>query len=68
MIVRELEKAGIPTVQVCNMTPVADAVGVQRIWKSVSIKYPLGTPQLPAELELVERVRMTREALKMLEQ
>lgn len=53
--------------QVCNMTPVADAIGVQRIWKSVSIKYPLGAPQLPAELELAERVRMTREALKLLE-
>lgn len=66
MIVRELEKAGIPAVQVCNMTPVANAVGVQRIWTSASIKYPLGAPQLPPNIERTERLRMTKEALNVL--
>lgn len=66
MIVKELEKADIPTVQICNMVPVANSVGVNRIWTSVSIKYPLGVPQLPPEEEKSERIQMTKEALSLL--
>lgn len=64
MISRELEKAGIPVVQVCNMTPVANAVGVNRIWTSASIKYPLGVPEVTPEAEKKERIKMTREVLE----
>ena len=50
------------------MRPVAEAVGVQRIWTSASIKYPLGAPHFPADIERGERLRMTKEALDMLKE
>jgi len=60
---KELERAGIPTVQYCNMTPVANAVGVSRIIESASIKYPFGNPDVPAQLELEDRISRLRFAL-----
>lgn len=51
-------------VQVCNMTPVAEAIGVNRIWASSSIKYPLGLPQLSPDLEKKERIRLSKELLE----
>jgi len=63
---RELERAGIPAVQYCNMTPVANAVGVNRIVESTSIKYPFGNPDVPADLEYEERVSDLRAALERL--
>jgi glycine reductase complex component B subunit gamma len=63
VISKELEKAGIPTAQVCNMTPVATAVGTPRIFPSASIKYPFGAPNLPVNEEKAERVKMLNNAL-----
>jgi len=63
---KELERAGIPTVQYCNMTPVADAVGVNRIMESASIKYPFGNPDVPADIEYEERLSRLRLALERL--
>lgn len=48
------------------MTPVAEAVGVNRIWTSSSIKYPLGVPEMSPDAEKEERVRMTRDVLERL--
>jgi hypothetical protein len=48
------------------MTPVANAVGVNRMWTSASIKYPLGIPQMAPDAEKEERIRMTREVLECL--
>lgn len=64
MISRELERAGIPVVQVCNMIPVAEAVGVNRMWSSESIKHPLGYPNMAPDLEKQERYRKTKEILE----
>jgi glycine reductase len=66
VITKELERAGIPTVQVCNMTPVAESVGVSRICPSQSIKYPLGNPDLSKEDEILDRVKKTETALQYL--
>ena len=60
---RELELAGIPVVQCCNMTPVANAVGVNRILETTSIKYPFGNPGVSPEIEYEERVLKLRSAL-----
>lgn len=68
MISKELEREGIPVVQVCNMTPVANAVGVNRIWASESIKYPLGIPELDPDSEKAERIRLTKEILESLKE
>lgn len=48
------------------MTPVATAVGVNRMWTSASIKYPFGAPNLPLREEKTERKNMVKEVLEML--
>ncbi len=63
MITTELESAGIPTVQICNMVPVANSVGVKRIYPSASVKYPLGSPDLPLAEEQAARRANLRAAL-----
>jgi len=63
---RELELAGVPVVQVCNMLPVANAVGVNRVMEAASIKYPFGNPGVPPEIEYEERVTRLRSALERL--
>jgi glycine/betaine/sarcosine/D-proline reductase family selenoprotein B len=68
VITREFEKAGIPIVQWCNMTPVAESIGVNRIMESKSIKYPFGNPDVPPEQEKLERVQMLKKALNRLTQ
>lgn len=49
--------------QCCNMTPVAQAVGVNRIQEAPSIKYPFGSPHLPLKEEKAARVQMVEAAL-----
>ena len=63
---KELERAGIPAVQYCNMTPVANAVGVNRVMTSASIKYPFGNPDVSTEQEYEERLARLRSALERL--
>ncbi len=48
-MVKEIEKAGIPVVQMCNLVPVAQTVGVNKIVPTISIPYPLGDPSTPEE-------------------
>ncbi len=43
-MVKELEKAGFPIVQMCNLIPVATTVGANKIVPTISIPYPLGDP------------------------
>ena len=43
-MVKELEKAGFPIVQMCNLVPVATTVGANKIVPTISIPYPLGDP------------------------
>jgi len=67
VITKELEKAHIPTVQICNMIPVANSVGVMRIVPSTSVKYPMGAPELPLDEEKMERLARAKQALDCLE-
>lgn len=48
-MVKEIEKAGIPVVQMCNLIPVALTVGSNKIVPTISIPYPLGDPDTPKE-------------------
>ena len=43
-MVKEFERAGYPVVLMCNLVPVAQTVGVNRIVPTISIPYPLGSP------------------------
>jgi betaine reductase len=61
-----LEKAGIPVAQVTAMTPVAKAVGSNRIVQARGIVYPLGDAELPANEEKALRKRIVQQALDVL--
>ena len=43
-MVKEIERAGFPVVQMCNLIPVAKTVGANKIVPTISIPYPLGDP------------------------
>lgn len=46
-MVKAIESAGIPVVQMANLIPVAKSVGANRIVPTISIPYPLGDPNTP---------------------
>lgn len=48
-MVKEIEKAGFPIVQMANLVPVAKTVGSNRIVPTISIPYPLGDPSTTKE-------------------
>lgn len=48
-MVKELERAGFPIVQMANLIPVALTVGANKIVPTISIPYPLGDPGTPKE-------------------
>lgn len=50
-MVKEIEKAGFPVVQMCNLIPVALTVGTNKIVPTISIPYPLGDPATPADVQ-----------------
>jgi glycine reductase len=59
--VKEIERAGIPVVHACTVTPISMTVGANRIVPTVAIPYPFGNPNLNAieekdlRRDLVER-------------
>ena len=46
-MVKEFEKAGFAIVHMCNLIPVSQTVGANRIVPTISIPYPLGDPNTP---------------------
>ena len=67
MLEKELERAGIPTVQICTILPIAQTVGANRIVKAVSIPHPVGAPDLPPEVEEKVRRVIVEKALQALQ-
>ena len=65
-MVKEIEKVGLPVVQLCNLIPVAKTVGVNRIVPTISIPYPLGDPNTPKEVQWKLRYHRTKVALESL--
>lgn len=62
-MVKEIERAGIPVVHMCTVTPISVTVGANRIVPTVAIPYPLGDPSLSAEEEYTLRRRLVQNAL-----
>ena len=62
-MVKEIERAGIPVVHMCTVTPISLTVGANRIAPTVAIPYPLGDPSLPEEEEQTLRRRLVENAL-----
>jgi len=65
-MVKEIERAGIPVVHVCTVTPISMTVGANRIVPAVAIPHPLGNPALSPEDEKQVRRKILDTALEAL--
>ena len=66
-MVKELERAGLPVVHVCTVTPISLTVGANRIVPAIAIPHPLGSPALDKAEEKALRRKLVLKALKALE-
>lgn len=65
-MVKEIERAGIPVVHMCTVTPISMTVGANRIVPTIAIPHPLGNPKLDPEEEKELRRKLVEKALKAL--
>ena len=65
-MVKEIERAGFPIVQMCNLVPVAKTVGSNRIVPTISIPYPLGDLGTTKEEQWKLRLHRTKVAVEAL--
>ena len=65
-MVKEIERAGIPVVHICTVTPISMTVGANRIVPAVAIPHPLGNPALDKEEEKKLRRGIVEKALEAL--
>ena len=65
-MVKEIERAGIPVVHMCTVTPISMTVGANRIVPSIAIPHPLGNPALSLEEEKAIRRKLVERALEAL--
>ena len=63
---KELEKAGIPTVLICTLTSIAVTVGANRVVPALGIPHPLGDPRLAPAEETSARKNLVAQALHLL--
>lgn len=61
-----MERAGIPTVLLCNLVSIAERVGAPRIVPTRGIPYPTGDPSLEPAAERQWRRRLLERALEAL--
>ena len=62
-MVKEIERAGLPVVHMCTVTPISLTVGANRIIPAIAIPHPLGNPELSAEDEYKLRKSLVAQAL-----
>ena len=65
-MVKEIERAGIPVVHICTVTPISMTVGANRIVPAIAIPHPLGNPALDKDEERKLRREIVEKALKAL--
>ena len=65
-MVKEIERAGIPVVHICTVTPISMTVGANRIVPAVASPHPLGNPALDKEEEKKLRRGIVEKALEAL--
>lgn len=63
---KEIERVGLPAVQICAIVPIALTVGANRIVRAIAIPHPTGNPKLERKDEVELRKRLLRTALKSL--
>jgi len=62
-MVKEIERVGLPAVQICAIVPIAMTVGANRIVRAIAIPHPTGDPTLEKKEEVVIRKKLLRKAL-----
>ncbi len=62
-MVKEIERVGLPAVQICAIVPIALTVGANRIVRAVAIPHPTGDPKLEMGEEIELRKKLLRTAL-----
>jgi len=65
-MVKEVERAGIPVVHICTVTPISMTVGANRIVPAIAIPHPLGNPKVSMDEEKVLRRKIVETALNAL--
>ena len=65
-MVKEIERAGLPVVHICTVTPISMTVGANRIVPAIAIPHPLGNPALDKAEEKVLRRHIVEKALEAL--
>ena len=65
-MVKEIERAGIPVVHMCTVTPISMTVGANRIVPTIAIPHPLGNPSLSHDEEYALRKKLVNRALEAL--
>ena len=66
MLVKEIERIGIPAVLVTTMVPIAKTVGANRIVQGIAITSPLGNPRISPSEEKTLRKAMVESVLRLL--
>lgn len=66
-MVKEIERAGIPVVHMCTVTPISLTVGANRIVPTIAIPHPLGNPNKPKDEEVAIRRALVDKALAALQ-
>jgi len=62
-MVKEVERAGIPVVHICTVTPISITVGANRIVPAIAIPHPLGNPKVSMEEEKEIRIKIVETSL-----
>jgi len=65
-MVKEIERAGIPVVHACTVTPISLTVGANRIVPTVAIPHPFGDPALSESEEKKLRRELVEKTLNAL--
>jgi glycine reductase len=63
-MVKEFERAGLPTAHICSIVPISKTVGANRIVPAVAIPHPLGDPKKPPNEERAIRLALVERALE----
>ncbi len=63
---KEIERVGLPAVQICAIVPIALTVGANRIVRAVAIPHPTGDPKIEKKEEVELRKGLLTTALKAL--
>ncbi len=62
-MVKEIERVGLPAIQICAIVPIALTVGANRIVRAIAIPHPTGDPKIKKKEEIILRKKLLKTAL-----